>query len=130
MIKRFHGTHADAASVAEATVSVWQQVEGRLVSIIGQEGFRALYRRSLHLTSAAFPWLTTPQRTPLDSPLADLKLRLDGETPARAAEASRALLATFTRSLTDLIGEALTQHILKPVSRAGGSDDSTQEVSQ
>ena len=125
MIKRIRGKNAEGS---EAAIRTWEQVEWRLVPIIGQDGFRALYRRGLYLTSAAFPWLTAPRPTRADSPLADLKLRLDGETPLRAAEASRALLTTFTRLLTDLIGAALTQHILKPASRAGVSGDSTNEV--
>ena len=128
MIRGIHGKNADAASVPEATVSTWKRVEARLVPIIGQEGFRALYRRCLYLTSVAFPWLTTMQITPLDSPFAELKLKLERETPVHAAEASRALLTTFTRLLNDLIGAGLTQRILAPISSDGSSDDTTQKV--
>jgi hypothetical protein len=116
--------------VSEAAVKAWDQLAGRLTPIIGQDGFRALYRRSLHLTAASFSWLSPPTTTSVDLPFADLGLRLQNETPARAEEASRALFATFTRLLNDLIGESLTTRILAPISRDGGSGDSTREISK
>ncbi len=128
MIRRIQGEDANHAT--EAVVRTWGEVADRLAPIIGEEGFLMLYKRSLHLTASMFPWLGPAQTPPADAPFADLQLRLERETPARAEAASRALLATFTGLLNTLVGEALTTRLLAPVSGDGGPDEPPQEIPQ
>ena len=129
MIRQIQEEDAEANRVAEAVVRTWDEVAGRLAPIIGEQGFRVLYKRSLHVNASTFPWLAPAQTPPADSPFADLRLRLERETPARAEEASRALFATFTGLLNTLIGEALTTRLLASVPR-DDPDKPPQEVSQ
>jgi hypothetical protein len=106
----------DASTVAETTLSIWQQVAARLALIIGGRGVDVLFRRGLHLTSTAFPWLAIAEDHRNSAALlASLKARLAGREPDVAAEASIALLATCTDLLATLIGESLTDSLLGPV---------------
>jgi len=110
------GADPDARALAEATLSIWEQVASRLVPVIGARGVDALFSRSLHLTSAAFPWLAVvgEQGRP-DAQRAGLKARLAGRETEAATAAGYALLVTFTELLASLIGEALTGRLLGPV---------------
>ena len=130
MIRQIQREDAEANRVAEAVVRTWVEVAVRLAPIVGEQGFRVLYKRSLHVTASTFPWLAPAQTPPADSSFADLRLRLERETPAHAEEASRALFATFTRLLNALIGEALTTRLLASVPRHGGPDEPPHEVPQ
>ena len=39
------------------SVRLWENLATELSSIIGERGFESLFARSLHLASAAYPWL-------------------------------------------------------------------------
>lgn len=110
------GAVPDARAVAEATLGIWEQVASRLAPVIGARGVDVLFSRSLHLTSAAFPWLAVAgeQGRP-DAQRAGLKARLAGRETDAATAASCALLVTFTELLASLIGESLTGRLLGPV---------------
>jgi len=110
------GAVPDARAVAEATLSIWDQVAYRLAPVIGARGVDALFSRSLHLTSAAFPWLAVVgEQGHRDAQLASLKARLAGRETDAATAAASALLATFSELLVTLIGESLTGRLLDPV---------------
>lgn len=110
------GAVPDARAVAEATLVIWGQVASQLTPVIGARGVDALFSRSLHLTSAAFPWLAVPgeQGRPA-AQRAGLKARLAGREADAATAAGSALLATFTELLASLIGESLSGRLLGPV---------------
>jgi len=110
------GGAPDAGAVAEATLSVWHQVAGRLAPVIGTGGVDALFRRSLHLTSANFPWLAISDDAGNNAALlASFKARLASRETDTAVEAGHALLVIFTELLASLIGESLTERLLRPV---------------
>jgi len=104
---------ADAADVADAFGVTWRDIETALTPIIGSKGVAALLERSLHLASAAHPWLAGPggsdSRT-ID--LATLKSVVAQQTGAQAALGSRHLLKTFCQLLDSLIGPPLTERML------------------
>lgn len=110
------GGAPDAGAVAEATLSIWRKVVAQLVPVIGARGVDVIFGRSLHLASAAFPWLAIAG-THEDSValLASLKARLADREPNDAAEAGYTLLVTFTDLLISLVGESLTARLLEPV---------------
>ncbi len=87
------GSVPDASAVAETTISIWHQTVIRLAPVIGDHGVDVLFRRSLYLASAAFPWLATAE-DPGDSAalLARIKTRLEGREADVAIEASYTLL--------------------------------------
>ncbi len=110
------GGARDASAVAEATLDTWYQVATRLEPVIGARGVDVLFRRSLHLTCNALPWLEIVEDHGDSSALlASLKARLASREPDAAAEAGYTLLVTFIELLATLIGESLTQRLLGPV---------------
>jgi hypothetical protein len=102
--------------VADTFGVTWQDIETALTPIIGSKGVAALLKRSLHLASAAHPWLAVPggsDSTTID--LATLKSVVAQQTGAQAALGSHHLLQTFCQLLGSLIGPSLTQRLLRPV---------------
>jgi len=121
LIERLVAQHPE--KVADAAINLWEQMATQIISIVGEDGFKALYARSVFLAQPTFPWLTTSslsQQT--DQRFAELKKRLEGQTPSQAREANSQLLLTFTGILAALIGEPLTTRIL---CSAWGDDAST-----
>lgn len=82
-----------------------------LAPVIGEDGFRILFARALHLTRHEFPWLAREPKL-AGIPFAELKGSLEGQTLERAEEASRRLLAAFTELLNGLIGETLATRLM------------------
>ena len=101
----------DAPAIAAAAVGSWDLVRARLAPIIGEDGFRVLFARSLHRARIEHPWLA---REPVqgDIPFSTLKASLESQTPEGADEGSRALMAQFNELLNALIGEKLATRLL------------------
>ena len=117
-------------NVAELTLQLWESLAAELVPIVGEDGFAMLYMRSLHLTRITFPWLAIDAQDEhalhkANAQFAWLKISLQNK-PAEAVDASRTLLITFTDILAALIGEPLTNGIL----RAAWGDDASEITSK
>lgn len=96
--------------------ATWRQVAAQLAPVIGARGLDVLFNRALHQTTTAFPWLAVAvDRGGSDSPLPSLMVCLAGQQSVTAEEASYTLLLTFTKLLSTLIGEPLTERLLAPV---------------
>jgi hypothetical protein len=116
MLARRAGKSPDAKAIAKAAADTWPQVAAQLVPVIGARGVDVLFKRALHKTSAAFPWLQgAADHAGTVASLDDLSTRLAGQKTAGAAEASHALLMNFVELLATLIGESLTERLLSPV---------------
>ena len=101
-------------NVVDAAIKLWEQMATEIISIVGESGFNSLYSRSIFLTQSTFPWVTASTKSPLtDQRFAELKMNFEGQTPAQAIEANSLLLITFTDILASLIGEQLTNTILR-----------------
>lgn len=121
---------ADAARVADAAVSTLRDIDAGLSPIVGKGGVAALYKRSVHLTCAAHPWLSAVQPGALSpDEFASLHAALSQQTASNAAAASAALLQTFTDLLTKLIGASLTERLLRPVWHHPASGHAAQDTS-
>lgn len=115
-LARRAGETPDASIVAEATLNILQLVDAKLVPVIGARGVEVLFARSLHLTSAAFPWLTIAESQRESAALlTSVKTRLAEHETNVTTEAAYTLLMTFTELLSTLIGESLTERLLSPV---------------
>ena len=115
LAQRAGGT-PDTSAIAEATFSTWRQMAARLAPLIGARGVDVLFSRSLHLTSKAFPWVAIAgDHADSAASLASFKACFETRETAVAAEASYALLLTFTELLETLIGESLTERLLGPI---------------
>lgn len=104
-------------SVADASVGLWLRLAAGLVLLIGDGGFLPLYRRSVQLSAASFPWLQPVSGEALlasdDTRFAGLKRSFDAQDADQASQASAFLLNTFIDMLARLIGETLTIEILR-----------------
>jgi hypothetical protein len=106
----------DSAATADATAATWRLVAAQLAPVIGARGLEVLFRRALHKTTAAFPWIAADLESGgIATPLPSIAQCLAGQDPAVAAEASYTMLLTFTELLMTLIGEPLTTRLLAPV---------------
>ena len=124
------GQGADAAHIAAAVISIWNEVDDSLSPILGQRGMAALYRRSLHLAAADHPWLEAPDEgdPPAIGPAA-LKSALARQSGAVAAAGGSAFLQTFRDLLSGLIGPSLTQRLLSTAWEDSSRRPTSQETS-
>jgi hypothetical protein len=108
------GDDADATQIAAAIVAIWNDIDDVLTPIVGPLGVVALYQRSLHLTSATFPWLAEPRDGERQTPdPAALTTLLAQRGSVDAAAAGSAFLQTFHELLASLVGPALTERLLR-----------------
>ncbi len=113
-------------NVADAGITMWEQVATQIISIVGEDGFNSLYVRSVFLTRSTFPWLAADSVLPqTDHRFAELKKSFEGQ--AQANEANILLLITFTDILASLIGEELTSSILRSAWGNDASDRAGKE---
>src|SRR5450755_2960801 len=47
----------NADATVEASAATWRLVAAQLAPVIGARGLEVLFRRALHKTTAAFPWI-------------------------------------------------------------------------
>jgi hypothetical protein len=109
------GKASDTARPAYAVplVQTWSRLRRQLVPLIGDNGFGALFGRTLRLVAPVYPWLSVDaSRKTGASLLAALESDLAGADAAAASAANEALMSTFTRQLGALIGPALTTRLL------------------
>ena len=98
--------------------------------VIGRRGSAALFQRSLHLAREGYPWLgAASKNTAEHDEFATLRVALALQTPEHAAAAHDSMLQIFLALLADLIGESLTQRLLRdawelPSSGSAGKDTS------
>lgn len=121
---------ANAEDTANVAASTWSAMDAALTPIIGQRGFAALYKRSLQLTHAQFPWLASLQESA--SPVPDfspLRATLADQAGPTSVAASVALLETFYDLLTHLIGRSLTDRLLRSVWDTPTSGHPAQDTS-
>jgi hypothetical protein len=119
-----------AGQVADTMVSTWQAINAALSPIIGQRGVAVLYKRSLHLTGHAHPWLANMQEDSQDTmDLVALKSAFAQQSSTHAAAAGGAFLQTFHELLSSLIGLSLTERLLRPVWAPFSSGPPAQDTS-
>lgn len=107
---------ASAAQIAAALGSMAIEIDAALTPIIGPRGVMALWQRSLHLTAASHPWLAAGQPGGLAALDPLLLAKAVGQRDAGdAAAAVNALLRAFHELLASLIGESLTERLLRTV---------------
>jgi hypothetical protein len=109
--KLAHQPQADGRAVAEIAAQMWGRVVSQVSPVIGDEGVRALYRRSLHLTKVALPRFAEFNNEQSLRSFNELLPRLEPLDAADVSAFSSALLITFTELLATLIGEGLTTRL-------------------
>lgn len=111
----------------QASLSLWTRMAPVLVQIIGDAGFESLFFRSLHQIETHHPWLVAPINgsvKSIDHLAACLAMRDDAESE----EVSTALLINFTDTLNLLIGELVTNRILRAAWGTFAVDDVPEQL--
>jgi hypothetical protein len=102
--------------VASWVATIFEGIDQALNPIIGQRGMAALYKRSLHLSRPLHLWLpVAAEEGEARMDLVSLTAALATQTAVEAAAAGTLLLASLHALLTTLIGELLTERLLRPV---------------
>ncbi len=123
------GADADAARIADATLAIWNEIDDALTPIVGPLGVVALYRRSLHLTVAAHPWVEGgPDGAQAAPDPAALKAVLARRSSAEAVAGGSAFLQTFHELLASLVGPSLTERLLRSVWAPSSSGPPAQDT--
>jgi hypothetical protein len=124
-------TNNGATRLPESTdelLQPWRRLAGHLSPLIGESGFCALYLRATRLLTGQFDWLASSQSCKsIDRALAGLGERLDATDTLAAQAGNAALLNTFTKLLSDLIGEALTTRLLSSAAKGDDGQKNAQE---
>lgn len=107
---------ASSEEVAALVATNFKDIHDALAPIVGQRGMAALYRRTLHLCRAGNAWLPVgAEGTASEMDVSALISVLSRQTSAEAASAGTQLLESFRALLATLIGESLTERLLRPV---------------
>ncbi len=117
MIERAVRRRPDAQS--DINVVLWESLAAELHVLIGERGFESLYIRSLYRASAAFPWMVRPLQKVSGGAFELVEFSVIARDATEAQAANAALLNIFTDTLILLIGELLTNNILR---KAWGDD--------
>src|SRR5688572_16639069 len=113
MLTRRAGSGADAAGVAKAVRSVYDDLATALVPLISQAGVDALVARALHLAAREYP-LDHAGEEKAAGPVAQVIRWVERQRDSTlATDAAAAMFATFAELLAALIGEPLTRRYLR-----------------
>lgn len=120
----------DSQSIADVAVSVWLAIDAALSPVIGPRGNAALYRRSLHLARAHYPWLDIAYSGAVQpGDYSALRDALSQQPPSDATQAHEATLQIFQDLLAELIGRSLSQRLLQAVWEPPSSRGTAQDKS-
>ena len=115
--------------IADSAVAIWFDVSTALTPVIGVRGVEALYRRSVNLVRADYPWLHAAyENGPDQGSFVVLYTALSEQSPTTAASANGALLEAFYQVLENLIGGPLTIRLLRSALDNGSADNAVKEI--
>ncbi len=116
LVAHLTSEESDASRIADKAVLTWHDIDAALSPIVGERGVAALYKRSLYLTRADYPWLGAAYDSALaPGDFAELHNALSQQPGKDVAAATSALLQKFSDLLTSLIGGSLTERLLRSV---------------
>lgn len=104
---------ADSPEPAAAAIRVWHVLFHRLRPLLGPLSTDLLFARSLSMHASDFPWL--PRIAPAAQRMAfeEFERSLEARAAHDVVAANRALLASYTTGLVNLIGTGLTTRLLE-----------------
>jgi hypothetical protein len=113
IITHEHRTERTPHEVAASAVRVYTRLLTCLSAIVGEAGGIGLFRRSLRLTEATFPFYSAVRDATSDTLLSAVGRCLQAQHAEMAFEASVELLAIYIEMLTTFIGQRLTEQLLR-----------------
>ena len=97
----------------DKSIILWDQMASKIISIVGENGFKSLYVRSLQICTIKFSWLSSYNpKSESNNQFNGLKICLKKQTSHQIADVNFELLITLTDILASLIGEPITIKIL------------------
>lgn len=122
---------AGSREIADAVGAMWSDIASALQPVVGRRGVAALFRRTLHLATARYPWLVPPKAERADAldSLAELATLFAAQPPTVAMEAGSELFTIFRELLTTLIGARLSERLLQAAWSPPSSAPSAQDPS-
>jgi hypothetical protein len=121
---------ADAGRIADAAIAVWTAIDRALSPVIGERGSAALLQRSVHLVRERYQWLDGIADAMAErDAFAALRAALAAQSPEQAAAAHDGILQTFLDLLAELIGQSLTQRLLRDVWEPPSSGHAVKDTS-
>jgi hypothetical protein len=127
IITHEHPTERTPHEVAASAVRVYTRLLTCLSAILGEAGGIGLFRRSLRLTEATFPFFSAARDANLETLLSSVSICLQTQRAEVALEASVELLAIHIELLATFIGPRLTEQLLQeawPHLRTSASEES------
>lgn len=98
---------------AAAAASVYEKLYLCLAPLVGGTGVRALFARSVTLTTAEFPFLGGVTVEQPEAAATTLRASMQGQRPDAVIESAAALFGAFLALLTTYVGERLTAQVLR-----------------
>lgn len=121
---------ATAKQIADEVVLKWRELDGILSPIIGRRGMAALYKRALYLVRTDYSWLASAHAGELSfGDFVSLQTALMKQTDEVALAASLALYDSFYHLLFGLIGQSLTERLLRSFQDPPSDSYAQQDVS-
>jgi hypothetical protein len=122
------GGATSPATAGDQLLQPWSRLAEKLSPLIGDSGFCALYGRATRLVNPEFGWLAANHSgNSIESLLGALQDGFASVEAAIAQPANTALLNTFTKLLSALIGEALTRRVLDAATDGWDEQKNAQE---
>lgn len=120
---------ASAIQIANTACTSWCAINNALSPIIGQKGVTTLIKRSLQLQRHEYPALKTiTDLNILSAKFPTLHAVLIKQTATNAILMNNALLNTFYKLLTNLIGTDLTHRLLHSALATPSNGDPVQDT--
>jgi hypothetical protein len=125
------GADPNAERIAEAFVSVCQQVDRLLCPIFGHRGAAALYKRSLYLTGKTHAWLADSGQS-FEAPVefTVVKSLLAAQDDQLASAGACTFLQTLYDLLASMVGPSLTETLLRSLWADASPGSPTQETTR
>lgn len=103
---------ATSAQVADRVIDAYAQLTKHLARLLGEAGIHVLFKRSILLASARFPWLAGVSRSENASALRDALVLQD---PVVVSDVFVLILSGFVGLLQRLIGEPIVKRLIDEV---------------
>ena len=126
-IQHVLGNETDSDAVAAAAVRAVESLMRELKPLVGGLATFALYARSLHLANASFE-RPAPTLQPSQEDFSSLRNDLSARSPEDARTASHALLRALVDLLASLIGQSLTDRMLRSAWGISNGTHPTKEI--
>jgi hypothetical protein len=102
-----------AGEPGSALVTLLPPLRLQVASLVSEEGFNFLLERTIFLTAQSFQWINGEPASSAETELDNLRAKLATRTHEDALAASTFLLSSFVDLVASLIGDSLTDGIVR-----------------